>query len=162
MPQEAELTQQQTLLGVLALRSLLERASEFIWHWQRPEDFKDILSAETLGLRIELINYKAAGKGLLFLRYGGDTCGAISTETAPEHGREMFFDLWEKTLLICKQQRDEAIRRAFLLEQKGNDRFQIHVRRKPAEGGLTTQISTAGCPTLSLIGGLAHPFRAKN
>ena len=125
MPREAESTQQQTLLGALALRSLLERANEFIWHWHRPEDFKDVLSAETLGLSIELINYKAAGKGLLFLRYGGDACGVVSTETAPENGRKMFFELWEKTLLICKQQRDEAIRRVFLLNEKETIGFKF-------------------------------------
>jgi hypothetical protein len=85
MPQEAELSQQQTLLGVLVLRTLLEKADQFVWQWHRPEDFKDVLSADVLGLRIELVNYTVAGEGRLFLRYGGDTCGAISTETAPEN-----------------------------------------------------------------------------
>jgi hypothetical protein len=93
MPIQTELTQQQKLLGILALRSLLEKADTFLWSWHRPEDFKDILSTETQGLRIELINYRATGIGRLFLRYGGDCCGALCTETAPEEGREMFFDL---------------------------------------------------------------------
>ena len=125
MPRETELSQEQRMLGILVLRSLLERAGEFTWHWQRPEDFKDVLSTEIMGLRVELINYRVAGKGLLFLRYGDDCCGAVSTETAPEDGRKMFFDLWEKTSLICKQQRNEAIRGAFLLEQKAPIGFKF-------------------------------------
>jgi hypothetical protein len=67
MPRQPELSQEQKLLGIQALRSLLERADKFTWHWQRPEDFKDVLSTEILGLGIELINSRATGEGSLFL-----------------------------------------------------------------------------------------------
>ena len=68
MPIQTELSQEQKLLGIRALRSLLERVGEFVWSWQRPEDFMDVLSTETQGLRIELNNYRATGIGLLLLR----------------------------------------------------------------------------------------------
>jgi len=125
VPIQTELSQEQKLLGILALRSLLERVDKFMWSWQRPEDFKDVLSTETQGLRIELINYRATGIGRLFLRYAGDCCGAVSTETASEEGRGMFFDLWEKALAACKQQRDEAIRYVFRLEHDGPIGFKF-------------------------------------
>jgi hypothetical protein len=117
MPIETKLSEQQTLLGVLVLRTLLQKAEQFIWQWHRPQDFKDVLTADMWGLRIELVHYTAESKGRLFLRYGGDTCGAMATETAPENGRQMFFDVWEKTLLICKRQRDDAIKRVFGLNE---------------------------------------------
>lgn len=118
MPSEAKLSEQQTVLGVLVLRTLLEGSDQFIWQWNRPQDGKDVLTAETSGLRIELVNYTLAGKGRIFLRYAGDACGALATETAPEAGRQMFFDVWEKVLLTCKRQRDEAIKRVFGLNEK--------------------------------------------
>jgi hypothetical protein len=125
VPIQTKLTQEQKLLGILALRSLLEKVDKFPWSWERPEDLKDVLSTETHGLRIELINYRATGIGRLFLRHGGDCCGAIATETAPEDGRGMFFDLWEKALAACKRQRNEAIRYAFGLEHDGTIGFKF-------------------------------------
>jgi hypothetical protein len=134
VPIQTELTQQQKLLGILALRSLLERVDKFLWSWERPEDLKDVLFTQAEGLRIELINYRATGIGRLFLRYGGDCCGALATETEPEEGRRMFFDLWERALAACKQQRDEAIRYAFGLENDGPIGFKFTSDdRSPAE-----------------------------
>ena len=39
MPIQTELSQEQKLLGIRALRSLLERVGEFVWSWQRPDDY---------------------------------------------------------------------------------------------------------------------------
>ncbi|HZP64320.1 MAG TPA: hypothetical protein VFB28_12970 [Terriglobales bacterium] len=131
MPREAKLSEQQILLGVLVLRTLLEKADEFIWQWHRPEDFKDVLTAEISGLRIELVHYTSTAMGRVFLRYGGDTCGVMVTETAPENGRQMFFDAWEKTSLVCKRQRDDAIRRAFGLNEKEAIGFKFSSDQPP-------------------------------
>jgi hypothetical protein len=100
MPVPTPLTEQQKYLGVFALRSLLEKdAARFPWLWSRPEDFKDVLSTTVDGLKIELIKYARSGEGCLFLRYGGDTCGAVITDS--DEGRKLFQETWDKVLSIA-------------------------------------------------------------
>src|SRR5216117_1241133 len=71
----------QTTTGVFALRILLRDAEKFAWQWARPTDFKDVLSTEVGGLRIELIRHPQTDDDLLLLRYGGDCCGVVQVKT---------------------------------------------------------------------------------
>jgi len=103
----------QTIRGVLALRVLLRDAEKFIWMWARPKDFEDVLSTEVGGLRIELVRHPNTDDDFLFLRYGGDCCGVVQTRTAPQEGRRIFLELWDKAFAVCKKQRCEAINRVF-------------------------------------------------
>jgi len=108
----------QTTTGVFALRILLRDAEKFAWQWARPTDFKDVLSTEVGGLRIELIRHPRTDDDLLLLRYGGDCCGVVQVKTGPEEGRRMFLELWNKALAVYKEQRRAAINRVFGLSNE--------------------------------------------